>query len=164
MAHWPFRAALAALIATLLAPPTWSHGTMPSARPATMSTDVHPWGRQGDPAHARRTVRIDMDDRMRFVPDRLEVRRGETVRFVVRNRGKVLHEMVIGTEAALAEHARLMRQHPGMEHDEPYMAHVSPGRRGEIVWTFTEPGEYLYGCLVPGHWEAGMKGRIVVRP
>jgi len=157
-------AAVALLTALAMSSTAFAHGQGYALRRAELSSERHPWGQQGDPGKATRTVRVDMDDRMRFVPDRLEVRQGETVRFVVRNRGQVLHEMVIGTRDALQAHAELMRKHPGMEHDEPYMAHVGPGKRGEIVWTFTEPGEYFYGCLVPGHWEAGMKGRIVVRP
>jgi len=56
-----------------------------------------------------------------------------------------------------------MRKHPNMEHDEPYMAHVSPGKKGQIVWTFNRAGEFEFACLIPGHFEAGMIGRIVVR-
>ncbi len=82
--------------------------------------------------------------------------------FVVRNRGKVMHEMVLGREAELKAHALLMQKHPDMEHDEPYMAHVAPGKEAAMVWQFTRPGEFLYGCLVPGHFEAGMVGRIKV--
>jgi uncharacterized cupredoxin-like copper-binding protein len=108
-----------------------------------------------------------MDDRMRFVPDRIEVKRGETVRLRVANRGQVMHELVIGTEAELREHAELMKRFPNMEHDEPFMAHVAPGRRGEIVWQFTQAGTFRFACLVPGHtWNdlaSGMVGTIVVR-
>jgi uncharacterized cupredoxin-like copper-binding protein len=73
-----------------------------------------------------------------------------------------MHEMVIGTRAALEAHAELMRKHPGMEHGEPYMAHVAPGRMETLAWIFDKPGTFMYGCLVPGHWEAGMRGTIVV--
>jgi uncharacterized cupredoxin-like copper-binding protein len=74
-----------------------------------------------------------------------------------------MHEMVLGTMTGLKEHSELMRKHPGMEHDEPYMAHVAPGQTVEIVWQFTERGEYYYGCLIPGHFEAGMVGKLTVR-
>jgi uncharacterized cupredoxin-like copper-binding protein len=57
-----------------------------------------------------------------------------------------------------------MRKHPEMEHDEPYMAHVAPGKTERIVWQFTKPGEYYYGCLIPGHFEAGMVGKVIVKP
>jgi uncharacterized cupredoxin-like copper-binding protein len=103
-----------------------------------------------------------MSDNMRFGPDRLEVRQGETVRFVVHNGGTVMHEFVIGTKAELEAHAALMKKYPNMEHDEPYMAHVAPGKTGEIVWTFNRAGEFDFACLLPGHYDAGMTGRIRV--
>jgi uncharacterized cupredoxin-like copper-binding protein len=121
-----------------------------------------PFGKPGDPKKATRTVRIDMSDTMRFFPETLTVKRGETIRFVVANTNRLMHEMVIGTLEELKEHAELMRKNPGMEHDEPYMAHVAPGRTETIVWQFTRPGEFYYGCLLPGHFEAGMIGKITV--
>ena len=101
---------------------------------------------------------------MRFTPDAIEVMQGETVRFVLLNKGRLLHEMVIGTRAALDEHAEAMRKFPGMEHAEAYMAHVPPGKPGEIVWRFNRAGEFDFACLIPGHYEAGMRGSIVVHP
>jgi uncharacterized cupredoxin-like copper-binding protein len=83
---------------------------------------------------------------------------------VIRNAGKVLHEMVIGTEAELAEHAALMKKFPAMEHDEPYMTHVKPAAQGQMVWNFNRPGTFQFACLIPGHFEAGMKGTILVLP
>ena len=71
--------------------------------------------------------------------------------------------MVIGTMKELKEHAELMRKSPNMEHDEPYMAHVGPGKADEIVWQFTRAGEFYYACLIPGHLEAGMIARITVK-
>jgi len=133
------------------------------ARVAAATPDADTaFGRAGDPAKAARKIRIEMSDTMRFTPDAIEVRRGETVSFEVVNAGRVLHEMVIGTEAELEAHAQLMKKFPGMEHDEPYMAHVDPGKAGRIVWQFTRPGEYRFACLVPGHFESGMTGRITV--
>jgi uncharacterized cupredoxin-like copper-binding protein len=120
------------------------------------------FGRTGDPKKATRTVRIDMSDKMRFTPDALEVRQGTTVRFIVKNSGNTMHEMVIGTLNELKDHAEVMKKHPGMEHDEPFMAHVPPGKTEEIVWQFTKPGEFHFGCLIPGHFEAGMVGKIKV--
>ena len=121
-----------------------------------------PFGKASDPAKAARTVKVAMGDTMRFTPARITVKRGETVRFVATNGGKLMHEMVLGTRAELETHAEMMRKHPGMEHDEPYMLHVPPGASGEMGWRFTKAGEYFYGCLVPGHFEAGMVGTIVV--
>ena len=122
-----------------------------------------PWGIAGDRNAVKRTIEVRMIDAMRFAPDRIEVRLGETVRFVHRNDGKLLHEFVIGTKKELEDHAALMRKHPGMEHDEPYMAHVGAGKTAEMIWTFNRAGEFSFACLIPGHYEAGMVGRIIVR-
>lgn len=122
-----------------------------------------PWGIVGDARAASRTVVVRMTDNMRFTPDFIEVRLGQTLRLDLRNDGRMLHELVIGTAQELREHAELMRKFPNMEHDEPWMAHVEPGRRGRIVWTFNRPGEFEFACLIAGHYEAGMRGRILVR-
>jgi uncharacterized cupredoxin-like copper-binding protein len=112
-----------------------------------------------------RTIRIDMSDRMRFSPEALTVKRGETVRLVAANGGRVLHELVIGTRAELEQHAALMRLAPQW-HDElsSGSAHVPPGGEGELAWRFTRSGEFYFACLVPGHLEAGMIGTITVTP
>ena len=122
-----------------------------------------PFGRAANPKTAKRTIHVDMSDRMRFSPAALEVRRNDTVRFVVKNSGKQMHEMVLGTMQELNQHAELMRKHPGMEHAESWMAHVAPGKTAELGWQFTKSGTYYYGCLIPGHFEAGMMGKVVVR-
>ncbi len=121
------------------------------------------FGREGDPSKVTRTIRVDMADTMRFTPAVITVKRGETVRLVATNKGQVLHEMVLGTAEELRKHAELMRKFPGMEHEEPHMAHVKPGASGQIVWQFSELGEFQFACLIPGHFEAGMVGRVVVR-
>ena len=120
------------------------------------------WGIAGDAGKARRSVSVGMADNMRFVPDRIAVKLGETVRFVVRNDGKQMHEFVIGTKAENQKHAELMVKFPNMEHDAPYMAHVSPGKTGQIVWTFNRAGEFEFACLIAGHYSAGMVGTITV--
>jgi uncharacterized cupredoxin-like copper-binding protein len=122
------------------------------------------WGIAGDAKAARRTIAVRMLDTMRFTPDRIDVRLGETVRFDVSNAGKVMHEFVIGTKKENEAHAALMVKFPNMEHDEPYMAHVPPGRRGQLVWTFNRAGAFEFACLIGGHYQAGMVGTIVVTP
>lgn len=122
-----------------------------------------PFGREGDPARATRTIRVHMSDAMRFTPAHITVKRGETVRLVATNNGRVLHEMVLGTPEELKKHAEMMRKFPDMEHDEPHMAHVQPGKSGEIVWQFTRAGEFEFACLIPGHFEAGMVGKVMVK-
>jgi uncharacterized cupredoxin-like copper-binding protein len=127
------------------------------------SVEATAFGQQGDPKRVTRTVRVAMKDSMRFEPALITLKRGETVRFVLTNKGAMLHEMVLGTAEDLGKHAELMKKHPGMEHSEPNMAHVRPGRTGEIVWQFTQPGEFQFACLLPGHYEAGMIGKVVVK-
>ncbi len=122
------------------------------------------WGIAGETRDVQRTITIRMTDAMRFEPSRITVREGETVRLRAVNRGRVLHEIVLGTPQELRAHAELMKKHPGMEHDEPYMAHVAAGRRGDIVWTFNRAGTFDFACLIPGHFDAGMVGQIVVTP
>ncbi len=120
------------------------------------------WGIAGDMKDAKRTVTINMTDNMRFQPNSIEVKQGETVKFVIKNIGMAMHELVIGTKKDLDEHAAMMLKHPGMEHDEPYMAHVSAGKSGEIVWNFNRPGDFEFACLIAGHYQAGMVGKIKV--
>jgi uncharacterized cupredoxin-like copper-binding protein len=143
--------------------PAFAHGNeahAPKAGP--VKKEQKDWGIAGEAKAARRTIEVGMTDAMRFAPDRIDVRLGETVRFVVRNSGKLMHEFVIGTRQELLEHAALMQKFPDMEHDEPYMAHVPPGRTGEIVWTFNRAGGFEFACLLAGHFQAGMKGTIKV--
>jgi uncharacterized cupredoxin-like copper-binding protein len=137
-----------------------------SRKPGTMDhakAEEKPFGRAADPKKARRTISVDMSDTMRFSPAELEVRQNEIVRFVVRNSGKQMHEMVLGTMDELTKHADLMLKHPGMEHDDPWAVHVAPGKTGEFGWQFTKPGTFYYGCLISGHFEAGMLGKVIVK-
>jgi uncharacterized cupredoxin-like copper-binding protein len=121
------------------------------------------FGREGDPRKVGRIVRLGMSDALRYTPSSITVRRGETVRFIVHNEGKLLHEMILGTPQDLQAHAELMRKFPGMEHADANMTHVKPGADGEIVWQFTRAGTFQFACLVPGHFEAGMVGKVTVR-
>jgi uncharacterized cupredoxin-like copper-binding protein len=155
-------------LVTLAASPAWSHGDDdPTKKRATKPTQLQQvetaFGKTGDPKKISRTIRVGMDDTMRFSPKDITLKQGDTVRFVAKNGGKMMHEMVVGTMAELKEHGQLMKKFPDMEHDEPYMAHVKPGYSEEIVWQFTKRGEFYYACLIPGHFEAGMIGKIVVR-
>ncbi len=152
-----------ALCAGLAWSPAQAHGDQEHAKTAgPVRKEQKDWGIAGDARHARRTIEVAMGDDMRFVPGLIKVRQGETVRFVIRNRGQLMHEFVIGDEKANAEHAALMVKFPDMEHDEPYMAHVAPGKQGEMVWTFNRPGTFQFACLIAGHYQAGMVGTIEV--
>ncbi len=122
----------------------------------------HAIGMPGQPEKVDRTVHVEMDDNMRFSPSRIEARPGETLRIVVRNKGAQRHELVLGAREELKEHAEMMRRNPGMKHDDPGAVSAGPGEQGELVWKLPEGGTVEFACLMPGHFEAGMRGRIVV--
>lgn len=156
-----------AALAMLATPAAFAHGGdaahAPKAHTYRPSQVVDTaFGRQGDPKKVTRTIAVDMTDNMRFTPDVLKVRRGETVRLDVMNKGRVLHEFVLGTPADIQEHWQAMKNHPGMAHEQPQSAHVGAGSKGEVVWQFTKPGEFRFACLLPGHFEAGMAGKVIV--
>ena len=108
------------------------------------------------------TIEISMSDQMRFTPNIIKVKKGDVILFEHTNNGQLMHEFVLGTPDTLDEHAELMKKFPGMEHSEPYMLHVAPGKSGKMVWRFSETGEFAFGCLIPGHYDAGMKGTVIV--
>ena len=78
------------------------------------------------------------------------------------NKGETDHEFVMDGHAEIMEHKELMEKFPEMEHDDPNAIRLAPGETGEIVWTFAKAGEFQFGCLIPGHYESGMKGDITV--
>lgn len=119
-------------------------------------------GKSGDPAKVNRTIEVIMDDAMRFAPNQISVKAGETIRFFVKNAGKLPHEMVIGTMSELKAHAEMMRKMPGMQHAEPNTINLAAGQRGGIIWQFDKAGIVDFACLIPGHMEAGMMGKVRV--
>ncbi len=150
------------VVIALCASTVFAHGNEEHKKAGPVKMEQKPWGIAGTAKAGVRTIEIKMSDNMRFSPDLVEVKQGETVRFVHTNNGKIMHEFVLGTKKELDEHAALMKKFPGMEHDEPYMAHVAAGKKGEIVWNFNRVGEFDFACLLPGHYEAGMVGKIRV--
>jgi len=125
------------------------------------------YGTPGDPKKPSRVVHVTMreteDGKMVFSPGRVEVKRGEQVRFRLRNAGEIDHEMVIATLAENLKHAEEMRKNPDMEHDDPNAKRLAPKSSGEILWRFTKVGEFDFSCLIPGHRESGMTGTIIVK-
>ena len=120
-------------------------------------------GKPGKATNAKRTVKVEMLDTMRFNPQSITVKQGETIKFIVKNPGKVKHEMVLGTEKELKEHAEMMKKNPEMEHDDANQITVQPGKSGEIIWQFTKMGKVNFACLQPGHYDAGMAGTVTVK-
>jgi uncharacterized cupredoxin-like copper-binding protein len=120
------------------------------------------FGRYEPEMSVTKTIKIEMVDQMSFTPDLIRVKKGDVIKFVHNNNGQLMHEFVLGTPASLDRHAVMMKKFPGMEHSEPYMTHVAPGQKGEVIWKFSETGEFAFGCLIPGHYDAGMKGKVIV--
>lgn len=142
----------------------FAHGEKPHSTKFTAAqlSEEKAYGKAGDPKKVTRTIQFHMSDKMRFDPSQLSVRQGDTIKFVLKNDGKLMHEMVIGTMQELKEHAELMKKFPKMEHAEPYMAHVAPGKTEQIIWQFTKPGVFDFACLIAGHFDAGMVGKVTV--
>ncbi len=120
-------------------------------------------GKPGKSSKVTRTVMVDMNDEMRFLPNSISVKRGETIKFIVKNSGKIKHEMVLGSPEELKKHAEMMRKMPEMEHDDENQVSVESGKTAELVWEFTKTGKVDFACLQPGHFEAGMKGQLIVK-
>ena len=146
---------LAGLLSTVaVADPGHSHGAETA------------YGKPGDPKKPARIVQVVMreaDGKMLFLPDTLTVRRGEQIRFQLRNNGAIDHEFVVGTVEANLKHMKDMEKNPDMEHDDPNAKRLKPKGAGEIVWQFTKAGKFDFSCLIPGHREAGMTGKIIVK-
>jgi putative spermidine/putrescine transport system substrate-binding protein len=137
-----------------------AQGNMRVSRGAVNASRI---GQPGDPGQVSRTVAITMNDAMRFAPDRIEARKGETVRFVLQNDGRLRHELVLGEPDALRRHAAMMQMMPDMVHSGPNMASLAPGEHGQLIWKFTRSGTVTFACLQSGHLEAGMRGAIAVQ-
>ena len=123
-------------------------------------------GQPGDPKKPARTIKVVMREdgkKMAFEPARITVRKGEQIRFVLENDGTDDHEFVLATAAENRKHAELMKKYPDMEHDDPNAKRLAVGEHGEILWKFTKAGTFEFACLIPGHREAGMLGKVVVK-
>jgi uncharacterized cupredoxin-like copper-binding protein len=123
-------------------------------------------GEPGDTSKPARVVEVKMFEgsgKMGFAPARIEVRRGEQIRFVLSNDGEEDHEFMLATVKENRKHAEVMKKNPDMEHDDPNGKRVMPHGSGEIVWRFTKRGEFEFACLIPGHYEKGMFGKVIVK-
>lgn len=139
-------------------------------------------GEPGQAAHATRTISVEMHDNY-YEPESIQVKPGETVRFVVENKGNLVHEFNIGTAAmheAHQEEMKMMVEHGviqggtinedmmnmdmgnghTMKHDDPNSVLLEPGQSREIVWTFSEKADIEFACNLPGHYQAGMYGDV----
>ena len=119
-------------------------------------------GEPGDPKKPSRTVEVDMSE-MKYAPESIEVKRGEQIRFVIRNAGEDDHEFLLATTEENLRHADDMQKHPHMAHEEPNAVRLTPKKSAEMVWKFTKQGTFEYSCLIPGHRENGMIGKVTVK-
>ena len=157
---------MAGAVALLLLSPTLALSAPGGAGHSHGPSGETAYGKPGDPKKPARIVPVSMrevDGKMLFFPDKVEVRRGEQLRFKLQNGGELAHEFVIATVEENRQHAEEMKKNPDMEHDDPNGKRLDPKKSGEIVWHFTKAGEFEFACLIPGHLEAGMKGTIVVK-
>jgi uncharacterized cupredoxin-like copper-binding protein len=125
-------------------------------------------GEPGNPKRPARTIHVLMLDdgsekEMTFEPAVITVRKGEQIRFVLENAGTESHEFMLATVAENRKHAELMKKFPDMEHDDPNGKRLAVWERRELFWRFTKAGEFEFACLIPGHYEAGMHGKIIVK-
>ncbi|MDH3239902.1 MAG: cupredoxin family protein [Alphaproteobacteria bacterium] len=139
-------------------------------------------GKPGEASQVTRTIEMVMTDN-RFTPEKITIKKGETIRFKVRNNGQIVHEFNIGTAAMHAAHQKEMammvehgvleidkinRQKMNMDmggghvmkHDDPNSVLLEPGKSAEVIWTFSSDAKLEFACNVPGHYDAGMVGKI----
>jgi uncharacterized cupredoxin-like copper-binding protein len=146
--------------------PVWATSLTLVSGARAHGDDDYAAGEPGDPSQPSRTVDISMRDdgaKLMFVPARIEVRKGEQNKFVLHNDGALDHEFVLATKEENDEHAAAMRKNPDMVHADPNQMRVAPKTTGELLWKFTQPGEFQFACLMPGHREAGMSGVVIVK-
>ncbi|CAN5191227.1 cupredoxin family protein [soil metagenome] len=128
--------------------------------------DAFSTGEPGDAKKPARIVQVTMTEvngRMLFTPGKVEIRKDEQIKFMLRNNGELDHEFVLATTAENLKHAGSMKKNPDMEHDDPNARKLAPRKNGDLVWKFSKAGEFEYSCLIPGHREAGMTGTVVVK-
>ena len=133
---------------------------------ASASAQAYAAGEPGDATKPARIVQVTMTEaggKMLFLPNRIEIKKDEQVKFMLRNNGELDHEFILATTAENLKHAESMKKNPDMEHDDPNGKRLAPKKTDQIVWRFTKVGEFEYSCLIPGHREAGMIGTIVVK-
>jgi uncharacterized cupredoxin-like copper-binding protein len=158
---------------TSIAVPLFASGAMFAASAGlVLQSDAHEnhsrysAGEPGDANKPARTITVKMREegkRMMFEPPRIEVRKGEQIRFVLQNEGDETHEFVLATTEENRKHAQLMKKYPEMAHDDPNARRVPEYLDDELLWRFTKRGEFEYACLISGHYEKGMFGKVIVK-
>jgi uncharacterized cupredoxin-like copper-binding protein len=119
-------------------------------------------GEPGNPKKPARTIEVSMSE-MAYEPSRIDVKRGEQIRFVLRNVGREDHEFLLATTKENLKHAEVMKMHPHMEHDDPNAVRLAPNKTAEILWKFSKAGTFEFSCLIADHRDYGMVGRVTVK-
>ena len=115
--------------------------------------------------HINRSVTVKMFETeygMIFKPNFLKFEIGQTVKINLINKGELQHEFVMDTEDGILKHKIEMENMPDMDHNDPNSLRLNPNEKGEILWTFSNSGVFEFACLIPGHYEAGMHGKLLV--
>lgn len=123
-------------------------------------------GELGDSTKPSRTVEVTMSEgngTMTYAPAEIDVTTGEQIKIVIKNVGTLKHEFFLDSFQHNASHRIEMQKNPEMEHDDPNAQSIEPGQQKEILWRFSKPGTFEFACLIPGHYEAGMHGKVVVK-
>tara|TARA_B100000029_G_C17389541_1_gene892845 strand:+ start:257 stop:763 length:507 start_codon:yes stop_codon:yes gene_type:complete len=139
-------------------------------------------GEKGKMAEVDKTIEIKMYDNY-FLPKTINIKRGETVKFVVYNYGELVHEFNIATKKMHLEHQKEMmkmiehgillgdridkvkmkkvaKKDHSMSHTHSNSVLLEPNKSGEIIWKFNTDVALEAACNVPGHYEAGMISKI----
>jgi uncharacterized cupredoxin-like copper-binding protein len=140
------------------------HGMMPGMSHAQDSEKHHEIvaGQPGDEQQVDRTIKVSASDNLRFNPDSLTVKQGETIRFTVTNSGQTAHAFVIATPQRQKEYQQMMERMPTMPQEGDNAITVEPGKTRDLIWQFSHPGTVQFACHEPGHYVAGMVGTIKV--
>ena len=139
-------------------------------------------GIKGNEANVDRVITVLMYDNY-FQPNLIKVKKNETIKFLVQNKGELVHEFNIATKEMHLKHQpemmkmvvneillvdkidkqkmkEMSKKNPSMAHSHANSVLLSPGERAELIWKFSNSVDIEAACNVPGHYEVGMIAKI----
>ena len=164
--QWAGMAAIVALAGVVAALVHLTGSDMAHEHGAAAHTKMFAVGEPADPTKDFRVVELAMSEgngTMSFAPKLVEVKAGEQIKFVIKNTGALDHEFKLDSSDQIAKHKIAMEKNPEMIHDDPNGTRLEPSKSGEVFWKFSKAGTFEFACLIPGHSEAGMHGKVVVK-